>query len=133
MYKEPVHRVPRELRTDGWIEVVSRAGAGGVPSLDHPESDLCVESRTRHEIFVFGFDYTQKIGVQGGHAPRPHPARGAGPSNSLRPAAWIDRFRWLHGRRWGACPSWTTLSCIRVWSLEPATRLSCSASTTRRR
>src|SRR5882724_2055677 len=89
MYKEPVHRVPRELRTDGWIEVVSRAGAGGVPSLDHPESHSCVESRTRHEIFVFGFDYTQKIGVQGGHAPHPHPVRGAGPSNSSR-LAWID-------------------------------------------
>jgi len=50
-----------------------RAGVGGVSALDHPELLACVESRARHEIFVFGFDHTQKIGVQGGHAPHPHP------------------------------------------------------------
>ena len=41
--------------------------------LDHPESHSCVESRSRHEIFVFGFDYTQKIGVQEWRAPPPPP------------------------------------------------------------
>ncbi len=46
--------------------------------LDHPESHSCVESLARHETFVFGFEHTQKIGVQGGHAPHPRPARCAG-------------------------------------------------------
>ena len=56
---------------DRWIAVASRAEVGGMSFLDHPESHSCVESRSRHEIFVFGFDYTQKIGVWRGHPPAP--------------------------------------------------------------
>ncbi len=41
--------------------------------LDHPELHSCVQSRTRHETIVFGFDHTQKIGVQEGHAPHLRP------------------------------------------------------------
>ena len=39
-----------------------------MPSRDHPESHSFVQSLARHEMFVCGFDRTQKIGVPGEHA-----------------------------------------------------------------
>src|SRR5215467_6599852 len=45
----------------------------GISPADHAESLSCVESRAGHEIFVAGFDHTQKIRVCGEN-PLPHPA-----------------------------------------------------------
>ena len=47
-----------------------------MPPRDHPESRSLAESLARHEMFVCGFDDTQKIGVPGEHtAPTSLPLR----------------------------------------------------------
>src|SRR5215470_16413132 len=45
----------------------------GIPPADHAESPPCVASLAGHEMFVCGFDNTQKIRVCGGN-PLPHSA-----------------------------------------------------------
>ena len=59
----------------------------GIPPADHADSLSCVESRSGHEMFVAGFDHTQKIRVCGEN-PLPHPAHAVAEGSVMTRRLW---------------------------------------------
>src|SRR5262245_46020437 len=95
-----------------------------MPSRDHPESRSCVQSLARHEIFVWGFDRTQKIGVPGEHAaPAPLPLRVATAHRIPTPATALEA-RPPATRGAGCGRGFSPQTRIFCVSSKPATRIS---------
>jgi len=59
----------------------------GIPPADHAESLTSAESRSSHEMFGAGFDYTQKIRVCGEN-PLPHPAHAVAEGSVMPRRLW---------------------------------------------
>src|SRR5215467_2243787 len=96
----------------------------GIPPADHAESLTSAESRSSHEMFGAGFDYTQKIRVCGEN-PLPHPAYLAADRRASKPDACVGmRSAVATGRGRGAgaaCSPGTPI--FWVWS-KPRTQIS---------
>src|SRR5262245_58445227 len=75
----PAHAVAR-------ARVMPRRLRQGIPPADDAESLSSVLSPSSHEMFVSGFDYTQKIRVCGEN-PLPHPAYAVAHGHTSKPDA----------------------------------------------